>query len=106
MTHFLTPSRLPQLALSILSAGLVAVFGWYNTLLIGLSRAEDRLEIVQFSRNFESYLSTLNLIEETDGTYTVNGLTAEWSAKLVEEKEEGKKEGQEKTRRKKPGGGR
>ena len=30
------------------------------------------------------------MIEETDGTYTVNGLTAEWSAKLVEEKREGK----------------
>ena len=77
-------------ALAILSAGLTAVFSWYGTLLVGLKRAEERLEVVQFSKNFESYLSTLNLSNEVDNVYVANGLSANWSAKLVEGKKEGK----------------
>ena len=76
-------------SLSILSSALVASYGWYSTITIGLIRAQERMEVLQFSKNFDSYLSTTNLVEETAGKYSSNGIYANWTSRLVEEKKDG-----------------
>ena len=76
-------------ALSMFSAGSMALYGWYSTVMIGLVRAEEQLEVAEFMRNVDAYLGTLNLQGEVDGSYAANGFTADWSATLVEPKKEG-----------------
>lgn len=77
-------------ALAILSSGTIALYSWYSTVLLGLNAAEERLQVVEFSRNVEAHLSTLNLQSESSGDYRSNGFSAKWSAQLVEPKKDGK----------------
>ena len=50
----------------------------------------DRLEMIEFSRNFNAHLDLLNIRQETSGEYASNGLTAFWTARLVEPKKDGR----------------
>jgi len=77
-------------ALALLAAGTIVLYGWYGTILLGLSKAEDRLLATQFSRNLEAYLLTMNLQQESSGEYRANGYLATWNAQLVEPIKDGK----------------
>ncbi len=60
-------------ALTIFSSASVALYSWYGTIMIGLVRAEERLELSEFSQNVDAHLSTLNLQSESTGVYSSNG---------------------------------
>ncbi len=77
-------------ALTIFSSASVALYSWYGTIMIGLVRAEERLELTEFSRNVDAYLTTLNLQSESTGVYSANGYSAHWQAALLEPKQEGR----------------
>ncbi len=77
-------------ALTIFSSASVALYSWYGTIMIGLVRAEERLELSEFSQNVDAHLSTLNLQSESTGVYSSNGYSARWQATLVEPKHEGR----------------
>ena len=77
-------------ALSIFSASTVALYSWYGTVMLGLARADEHLHAAEFYRNFESHLAMQNLTSESVGEYAANGMTAYWTASLVEPKHEGR----------------
>ena len=77
-------------ALTIFSSASVALYSWYGTIMIGVVQAEERLELTEFSRNVDAYLSTLNLLSESAGVYSANGYSARWQAALLEPKHEGR----------------
>ena len=76
-------------AITIFSAASVALYSWYGTVMIGLIRAQEHIESVEFYENLDSHLETLNLTEESTGQYSADGYTALWRASLLEPKKDG-----------------
>ncbi|MAR11753.1 MAG: hypothetical protein CL681_17555 [Blastopirellula sp.] len=79
-----------MVALTIFSGAIIALYGWYDAVLSSMIRAEERLEVITFSKNFNSYVVMMNLRQESSGEYRSNGFLARWNAKLIEGKKEGR----------------
>jgi len=80
-------------AITIMSTASIALYSWYGTIMIGLVRTEDRMQVTEFARNLDAHLTTINPAGEHDGSYSANGFTAIWTARLVEPKQDGRNRG-------------
>lgn len=71
-------------ALTILAAGILALYGMFNTNLIGLGRAQDVAKRLPAARHAMEMLGSVNPWEESSGAFRYQGFDIRWSARLLE----------------------
>jgi len=78
-----------MVALVIFAAAAMALYGLFNTNLIGLARAHDVSRQMPAARQAIEYLSSINPREEEAGRIELDGVQVTWSAKLLEPSRQG-----------------
>lgn len=73
-----------MVALVVFAAAAMALYGLFNTNLIGLVRAHDVSRQMPAARRVIEHLSSVNPRKEGAGRMELDGVRVAWSAKLVE----------------------
>ena len=73
-----------MVALVVFAAAAMALYGLFNTNLVGLVRAHDVSRQMPAARQVIEHLSSINPREEGAGSIELDGVRVAWSAKLVE----------------------
>lgn len=71
-------------ALVIFASSGLALYGLVNTSLTSLTRTQDVSRQVPVAKNSIEYLSALNLQQDQDGQFKMNGFEVQWQARLME----------------------
>ena len=71
-------------AMAIFSAGGMALYGLFNTNLIGLGKAADITRREPAVRGAIEHLSSINIREQPAGRFEIGGFDVAWSSNLVE----------------------
>lgn len=70
-------------ALTVLSMGMVALFGWLEVSTQALGRVEASADRLQDARNAMAFIETINPMESEEGEHALAGLTIRWRGELV-----------------------
>ena len=73
-----------MVALVIFAGAAMALYGLFNTNLISLARAHDVSRQTPAVRLAIEHLSSINPLEQGDGTIELDGLDVVWSATLLQ----------------------
>ena len=78
-------------ALTIFAAGILALYGLFNTNLISLGRAQDMAKRIPAAHHAMEMLGSVNPWEESDGSFRYEEFDIRWSARLLEPVRSGQK---------------
>ena len=71
-------------ALAICAAGILALYGIFNTNLISLGRVQDASKRIPVAQHAMEVLGSVNPWEESAGAFRHDGFDIRWSARLLE----------------------
>lgn len=70
-------------ALAVFSTAALALYGWLSTNVVGLGRAEARIDALRDARAGLAVVETINPMAEPRGSRDLDGLIVEWTSEEV-----------------------